>query len=156
VNKELYDKTIELPEEVVTYLGQCMDTVGDVPETTQGYKRNKDLRDNGTINYQQLKRIKNWFDSFQGAQNDIEYILHGADYVKNWVNQTLDTWRDDVKVGKEVKSTVLPNQFIKTHAKDGLNTQNRPSASHKTTKDYYDLNVTESIDRINDLIKKVI
>ena len=156
MNKELYDKTIELPEEVVTYLGQCMDSVGDVPETTQGYKRNKDLRDNGTINYQQLKRIKNWFDSFQGAQNDIEYILHGADYVKNWVDQTLDGWRSDVEAGKEVKSEVLPNQYIQTHTKDDLTGMNRPSKSHSRTVDNYVSNVRESIDRINDLIKKVI
>ena len=156
MNKELYDKTIELPEEVVTYLGQCMDSVGDVPETTQGYKRNKDLRDSGTINYQQLKRIKNWFDSFQGAQNDIEYILHGADYVKNWVDQTLDGWRSDVEAGKEVKSEVLPNQYIQTHTKDDLRSMNRPSKSHSRTVDNYVSNVRESIDRINDLIKKVI
>ena len=156
MNKELYDKTIELPEEVVTYLGQCMDSVGDVPETTQGYKRNKDLRDNGTITYQQLKRIKNWFDSFQGAQNDIEYILHGADYVKNWVDQTLDGWRSDVEAGKEVKSEVLPNQYIQTHTKDDLTGMNRPSKSHSRTVDNYVSNVRESIDRINDLIKKVI
>ena len=118
--------------------------------------RNKDLRDNGTINYQQLKRIKNWFDSFQGAQNDIEYILHGADYVKNWVDQTLDGWRSDVEAGKEVKSEVLPNQYIQTHTKDDLTGMNRPSKSHSRTVDNYVSNVRESIDRINDLIKKVI
>ena len=156
MNKDLYGKKFELPEEVVVYLQQCNDAAVGCDDKTEGYRRNKELRDKGTITYQGLKRIKNWFDSFQGAQNDIEYILHGADYVKNWVNQTLDTWRDNVEAGKETKSIALPNQYIKTHAKDGLNTQNRPSASHKTTKDYYDLNVTESIDRINDLIKKVI
>ena len=156
MNKELYDKTIELPEEVVTYLGQCMDSVGDVPETTQGYKRNKDLRDNGIISYQQLKRIKNWFDSFEGAQNDIEYILHGADYVKNWVNQTLDTWRDDVKSGKEVKSQVLPNQYSDESNNMSVSNMNRPSQSHHKTVDIYVPSVNEEVTRINNIIKQII
>jgi hypothetical protein len=68
----------------------------------------------------------------------------------------LDTWREDVEAGKEAKSEFLPNQYIQTHTKDDLTSMNRPSKSHSKTIDTYVSNVRESIDRINDLIKKVI
>jgi hypothetical protein len=45
---------------------------------------------------------------------------------------------------------------MQPHEKDGLNHQNRPSKSHKTSVEFYDLEVTESLKRINDLIKKII
>ncbi len=55
-----------------------------------------------------------------------------------------------------MKSEVLPNQFIKPHEKDGIKNMNRPSKSHSTNVEDYDLAVTESLKRINNLIKKII
>jgi len=156
MNKDLYGNKVELPEEVVGYLGQCFDAAEGANETTEGFKRNKELRDSGHITYQQLKRMKNWFDSFQGAKNDLSYILNGADYVRNWVNQTLESMRNGVDLGKKIKSEVLPNQYIQPHEKNNLNTMNRPSKSHKTPTGELDIQVTESLKRINEIIKKII
>lgn len=156
MNKDLYGHKVSIPEEVVGYLSQCFESAKGADETTEGYKRNQDLRNNKEITYQQLKRIKNWFDNFNGQPNDLSFILNGGDYVKNWVNRTLDTLRDDVHSLKKNKSEVLPNQFIKPHEKDGLNNLNRPSKSHVKSSEYYDLQVTESLKRINELIKKII
>jgi len=156
MNSDLYGKKIELPEDVVVYLQQCFDAANEQDETTEGYKRNKELRDSGSTTYQQLKRMKNWFDSFNGHENEIPYILNGGHYVKNWVNDTLGGMRDDVHSLKKNKSEVLPNQFIDPHEKDGIKDMNRPSKSHSTSSEYYDLKVTESLKRINDLIKKII
>ena len=156
MNKDLYGNTIPLPEQLCEYLEQCFNSVEGASESTEGYKRNKDLRDNREITYQQLKRVKNWFDDFGGQPNDPPFILNGGDYMKNWVNETLRFMRDDVYTTKKNKSEVLPNQFIKTHSKDGIKNLNRPSQSHNSTLNRHDTSVTESLKRINDLITKII
>ena len=154
MNKDLYDKKIELPEDVVGYLGQCFDAATGADENTEGYKRNKELRDSGHVTYQQLKRMKNWFDSFNGQQNELPFILNGGHYVKGWVDRTLGGMRDGVDLSKEIKSTVLPNQYIAPHQKNNLSNLNRPSKEHGSSID--DLKITEDVKKINNLIKKII
>ena len=154
MNKDLYDKKIELPEDVVGYLGQCFDAASGANENTEGYKRNKELRDSGHATYQQLKRMKNWFDSFNGHENELPFILNGGHYVKGWVDKTLGGMRDGVDLSKEIKSTVLPNQYIQPHQKNNLSNMNRPSKEHGSSID--DLKITEDVKKINNLIKKII
>jgi hypothetical protein len=156
MNKDLYGNTISLPENIIEYLNRCFNSAKGADETTEGYKRNKELREKSEISYQQLKRIKNWFDNYNGNQNELPFILNGGDYMKNWVNQVLTSMRDDNRLGKEVKSEVLPNQFIDPHEKDGLKNMNRPSKSHSTIRSEYDVAVTENLKRINDLMSKIL
>jgi hypothetical protein len=156
VNKDLYGKKFELPEEVVVYLKQCNDAAVGGDDKTEGYRRNKELRDSGYVTYQQLKRIKNFFDNFNGDDNELPFILNGGHYVKNWVSQKLKSLRDNVELGKEIKSIVLPNQYIQSHEKGDVKNMNRPSKQHSNLIAKYDLEVTESLKRINDLIKKII
>jgi hypothetical protein len=156
VNKDLYGNKVELPEDVVNYLQQCFESASGADETTEGYKRNQELRDSREVTYQQLKRMKNWFDKFNGNENDLPYILNGGHYVKNWVENTLGSMRNNVSMGKEIKSEVLPNQYLQPHEKNTLNTMNRPSKSHSSPTDGYNVEITESLKRINDLIKKLL
>ena len=156
MNKDLYGHKVSLPEDVINYLGQCFDSAKGASENTEGYKRNKDLRDSKEVTYQQLKRMKNWFDDFNGHENELPHILNGGHYVKGWVNTTLDSMRDSIHNSKQNISVVLPNQFIQPHEKNGITDMNRPTKSHKTSIGDYDLQVTESLKRINDLIKKII
>ena len=151
MNKDLYGHTVPLPEEVVGYLGKCFDAAKGANETTEGYKRNKELRDKKEISYQQLKRIKNWFDNFSGSDNDLPFILNGGYYVKEWIDTTLDSMRENVRLPKEIKSTVLPNQFIQAHEKNSIENMNRPSKSHKSS-----ASISEDVKKINYLIKKII
>ena len=156
MNKDLYGHKVSLPEDIVNYLGQCEEAAVGADETTEGFKRNKDLRSKGEVTYQQLKRMKNWFDNFNGHETELPFILNGAHYVKDWVNRTLDSLRNDVSLGKEIKSVVLPNQYNDTHEKDNLTDMNRMTKSHNKSTDYYDIRVTESLKRINQLIQKII
>lgn len=156
MNKNLYNKRIELPEDVVGYLKQCYDSVPNADDSTDGYRRNKELRNSGYATYQQLKRMKNFFDNFNGKQDEPSFILNGADYVKGWVNNTLNAWRDNDDRSKEIKSIVQPNQYIKPHKKDNIKNLNRSSKSHNTALGFFDLEVTENLKRINELIKKII
>ncbi len=152
----MYGKKFELPENIVLYLNQCNDAAVGSDDKTDGYRRNKELRDSGYVTYQQLKRIKNFFDNFSGEEDDLPFILNGGHYVKNWVNNTLESLRRDIELGKEIKSIVLPNQYIQQHEKGDLRNVNRPSKQHSDAIGKYDLAVTESLRRINDLIKKII
>ena len=156
MNKDLYGNTIQLPEDVVEYLQQCFDSANTDDSTIEGFKRNQELRDSRETTYQQLKRMKNWFDNFNGLENDLPFILNGGHYVKNWVNDTLGGMRNNVYMGKKAKSEVLPNQFIQTHTKDNLNTMNRQSKSHSSTTGEINKDITENLKRINELIKKII
>ena len=156
MNKDLYGKTFSLPEDVVNYLQQCYDSAHGANDKTEGYRRNIELRDSRQITYQQLKRMKNWFDSFNGDRNDLSYILNGGDYVKGWVDTTLNSLRNDIHQSKKVKSVVLPNQFNSEHEKDNLTDMGRPSKSHSKTIHKYDTSITEHLKRINELIQKII
>jgi hypothetical protein len=156
MNKDLYGNTVQLPEDVVEYLQQCFDSANTDDSTIEGFKRNQELRDSRETTYQQLKRMKNWFDNFNGLENDLPFILNGGHYVKNWVNDTLGGMRNNVYMGKKAKSEVLPNQFIQAHTKDNLNTMNRQSKSHSSTTGEINKDITESLKRINELIKKII
>jgi len=156
MNKDLYGKKFSVPEEVVRYLEQCHGAAQGASETTEGYRRNIDLREKKEVSYQQLKRMKNWFDNFNGDENDLSYILNGGNYVKNWVDRTLESMRNNIYNTKKNKSEVLPDQFNKKSDKIDLSSMNRPSKSHNRTVDNYNIKVTESLKRINEIIKKLI
>ncbi len=156
MNKDLYGKKIEIPEDVVGYLQQCHDNAKGANDSTEGYRRNKELRNSGYVTYQQLKRIKNFFDNFNGHENDLPFILNGGHYVKGWVDRMLDSMRDGISIPKKTKSLVLPNQYLQPHTKNDLTTMNRPTKSHSSKLEKYNLAITEDLKRINDLIKKII
>ena len=132
MNKDLYGNKVELPEEIVGYLKQCHDAVPGANDSIEGYKRNKELRDSGHVTYQQLKRMKNFFDNFQGIPNEPPYILNGGEKMKGWVDGALRFLRDSIYNTKHNKSeTGMENQHIQNHEKDFTNV--RPSQTHKST-----------------------
>jgi hypothetical protein len=155
MNKDLYGNKVELPEDVVGYLKQCFDSAHGADDSTEGYRRNKDLRNSKSVTYQQLKRMKNFFDNFNGNDNDLPFILNGGHYVKKWVDNTLGNMRDDVSMSKDIRSVVLPNQYNDEHKKDNITNLNRPSKSHSTNTEKFNVEITESLKRINELIKKI-
>ena len=156
MNKDLYGHSVPLPEDVVGYLDQCHKSAIGSDDSTEGYRRNKELRDKREVSYQQLKRMKNWFDDFNGHDNDLPFILNGGHYMKNWVNDTLTSMRGDKHLSKKIKSVAMDNQFIAPHEKNNIINQNRSSKNHHSNVDGYNTAVTESLKRINDLIKKII
>ena len=155
MNKDLYGHKVSIPEEVIIYLGKCNDSAVNADKNTEGYKRNQELRNSKEVTYQQLKRMKNWFDNFKGNNNDLSFILNGGDYVKKWVDNTLRNMRDDISGTKKHTSVVLPNRFNDEHTKDNIKDMNRPSKSHGDSLNYYGLKITENLERINEIIKKI-
>lgn len=153
MNSQLYGNKVELPEEVKTYLGQCFDSIQNADSSVEGYNRNQELRDTGYVTYQQLKRMKNWFDNFQGDSNDLSYILNGGDYVKDWVNKTLDSMRKGTELNNKTHDEYFPDDL--SISTNDLKDFNVLGDKHKTSKEVYGLNVEHQIKRINQLIKTI-
>ena len=148
MNNNLYGKSVNLPEEVVNHLTQCFNNAKGADNSTEGYRRNKELREKKSITYQVLKRMKNWFDNSNKEKNDLSYILNGGDKMKEWIDRELRGMRTGDYLTKRNKSdTGMQNQFISPHEKDNPN---------KLSNMDYDVQVTESLKRINELIKKII
>ncbi len=121
-NNELDGKYWSCP----IYVRNCLSTAVKRYESlnkngkpTEGYKRAKGILENNNIEYKQMKRIKNWFDKFEGDHNDMEYRLNGGKTMDNWVNGTLNKETQAIKGPKKIKmETGMSNQFLKQHEKD--------------------------------------
>jgi hypothetical protein len=155
VNKDLYGENIELPKEVMEYLEACFNYAPNSNANTEGYNRNQELRDTGYVTYQQLGRIKNWFDNYTGDGKDAPYILNGADYMKNWVDTTLNHLRNDDGMNKQIRQDYHPEPIDQKVVDDmgWLADMNRPSKEHSDFAD--DVAITEALKRINEIMKKI-
>ena len=155
MNSNLYNKTIELPKEVLEYLQSCFEYIPNSDSSIEGHKRNEELRNSGYVTYQQLGRMKNWFDNYQGDGKDAPYILNGADYMRNWVDKTIQDLRTQDTTHSEVED-IMPDRIDDKLIDDlgPIADMIRPSKEHSTFTQ--DIRIKEDLDRINDLIKKII
>lgn len=155
MNKDLYNREVELPNNLRKHLKTNFLKLKNAPKNSEGYKRNVELQDKKFVTYKQLKRIKNFFDNFKGNQKDTEFQLNGGFEMKNWVDSVLRQLRDGLKITKRNRmDTGMQNQFIKPHEKKDF-TNVRPSKKHASTLEKYDAAVTESLKRINQIISKI-
>ena len=162
MNNNLYNTSLGevlIPKEIKQHLRNSFAQAKGADENTEGFRRNQELQSQEKITYNQLKRIKNFFDNFKGQPNDLSFILNGGVMVKNWVNNTLDNMRNNTQNNqqdtKPEDPTVRPND-LKTNVKDLA----RPSQEHKRTTQRhptatYEQTVVESLRRINELISKI-
>jgi len=153
MNKDLYHRKAKLPDSLKNHLQKSFEMVeGD--SNTEGYNRNKELRETGIVSYPVIKRIKNWFDSYNGDGKDSPYILNGGDRMNKWCNHVLDGWRKTLDSGKTVKSdTGMENQFIDSHEKDDIVVN--PHDKHEKGINKFDTSITEEIKKINQLFKSI-
>jgi len=155
VNSELYGQMIEVPKELLDHLEYCFNQVPNSDTTVEGHKRNIFIRNNKSLTYQQLCRIKNWFDNFDKDKYSAPYILNGGDYMRNWTQTTIDGLRRGTERGQfkdEIMPEDIPQDLIDNMG--WLSNMNRSSKSHSSEVD--GLKITESINRINKIIKKII
>lgn len=155
MNRELYDTTVVFPNQMRNHMQICFQRANCNDQSVEGYKRNLELQKQENITYQQLKRIKNFFDTFQGKQNEVPFILNGGVEMKSWVDNTLKQMRTNPKMTKRNKmETGMENQFLKNHEKKDF-IDVRKSSQHKDTLHKYDVAVTEALKRINQIISKI-
>ena len=157
MNNTLYGNTISLPFDIVKSLKSAYEKHKASSNNNQeGITRNKGLIDKGTATYQQLGRIKNWFDTYSGPKTTKEYELNGGDKMKDWVNDTLERMRSGDRTSKEFRKEYLPDKQTNKDFETNISNDNRPSQSHKTGLGKYGIDLSEDLKRINDIIKKVI
>jgi len=144
MNSNLYNNIAMVPDSLVKHLTDSFNSVqGDT--NTEGYKRNEELRNTKKATYQQIKRIKNWFDTYSGNKEDAPFILNGGDRMHKWCDEVLRVWRDGSNSGKEVKSDAgMQNQYLDSHEKNSFNLAD----THTTTVD----KLKEEVKKINKLI----
>lgn len=153
MNKDLYDNTVKFPDEMKQHMKTSFAQARGANENVEGFKRNRELQGQDTLSYQQLKRIKNFFDNYKGKPNEHPFILNGGHKMKVWVDNQLSQMRNSISTTKQNKMNVgMENQFNDTHEKSFGNV--RKSQEHKSTTQKYNSAVTESLKRINELMLK--
>ncbi len=159
MNSSLYGKQIPIPKTVLDHLYVCFQRVPDSNANTEGHNRNEELRANGFATYQQLGRIKNYFDNYDGDKTDAPFILNGGDTMRAWVDRSLESMRNGDKLDQQIKKDYTTHDIDQALVKD-LGWLSDLSNNVNPSKDHYgpidSLKITEDLNRINDLIKKII
>lgn len=161
MNKDLYNSSlgvVEIPDSIKNHLTICFAKVKNADKNTKGYNRNLQLQNQKQIDYKQLKRIKNFFDNFEGEFDDPSWILNGEGVMKGWVENCLKLMRDNVKknMDNEVENSKISHSDLKNDTSSLL----RPSQQHKKTSErhvtsVFESEVLQSLKRINELITKI-
>ena len=112
-NSKLRGVTITIEKDVNHHLKKIFNAYcGN--RNVEGYTRLKNLCDSKDISYEQLARVKNFFDNFTGKKSDTPYLLNGGTKMKEWVEMSLSNMRDGVENKKKNMSNVgMPNQYQK-------------------------------------------
>jgi hypothetical protein len=121
-NSSLQNRYFKVPDKVYNKINQALSSINNDSEHAKGVKRAKDIIADRKISYAQMKRLKNYFDSYKGDGTDDEYKLIGGKATRLWVDKALGSSRDSVYQAKKAKMDGgLENQFIRTHTKDNDN-----------------------------------
>lgn len=118
-NKDLQNRVFPLPKGIRKHLQNTLQNYnGD--KTVEGYKRlNNVLSMKNGIAYNEMKRIKHFFDNYQGTRKSADYILNGGEPMQLWVTNTLNTATKAIEDFKQAKKDAgIKNAFIKPHEKD--------------------------------------
>ena len=104
-NQDLRGKLFPIPDGVRKHLRI---TLNDYEErngnkNNDGYDRLVYLCDQERITMEELKRIKNFFDNYNGTPKSDDYILNGGKPMSDWVNRILKVATDTSKNEKEAK-----------------------------------------------------
>jgi hypothetical protein len=82
--------------------------------------------------------------------------LNGADYMRDWVNNTLNGMRSIDSNKKQIKKDYVPDEIDGDMVKNlgPIADMLRPSKQHSTF--VQDVKISENVNRINQIMKKII
>lgn len=152
-NSKLTGKLFQIPEKILKSISIALKKFSDKTKNA-GYSRAISLLQNKQCTYEQLKRIKNYFDYVDFDNYDeIQYLLNGGELMQKWVDFTLEQARSGVKGTKYARrNSGMDNQFRKD-AEDNFMpaTPNiRSAPSFMSTSD-----LMEEVNKIKNLIEKL-
>lgn len=105
-NKDLINTVYVIGDNLLKHLENTYKNYkGD--KTKEGYKRLRNLIEmskNGGIKFNEMKRLKNWFDNNHLNKETDEYKLNGGDLMRDWINSQLYIARKISKNRKKVLS----------------------------------------------------
>lgn len=133
-NSELKGRFFPLGKGIRKHLEQTLASY-DGDKTVLGYKRLHNIlsMENG-IAYNEMKRIKNFFDNYTGSDESVDYILNGGTPMKLWVNNTLNTATSAIEGFKQAKKDAgAENAFRKPHSKDRQTKVQKPKVAKVQT-----------------------
>jgi len=124
-NSELQGKYFEIPKKIKEHLNKIFKAYKGA-KNVEGYKRLEELVNKDGISYEQLKLIKNFFDSHNGDKKETTYLLNGGSLMKNWIQHTLDNARQKSKgtsdtmknIGMDTEVEKIPNLKIDSKEHD--------------------------------------
>ena len=152
MNNQLYGKVWQFPQ----HMQICFAKVKNADANVEGYNRNRRLQSANQVGYPELKRIKNFFDSHKGNPQDAPFILNGENKMKDFVNSILSGARQSLSTSKEIRNNTGMDGSKPELADPNVNLNISQDTANKSTIEKYDLQVTESLKRINDLITKLL
>lgn len=107
-NSDLRGRSFVLPDGLRQHLTNTFKNYkGD--KNQKGYDRLKFILASDAINYREMKRLKNFFETFNRRLDDDEYILNGGEPMKIWVLNTLNSATASVNATKKLKTQLSKN-----------------------------------------------
>lgn len=156
MNNQLYGKVWQFPQHMQQHMKICFAKVKNADANVEGYNRNRRLQTANQVGYPELKRIKNFFDNYQGNPQDAPFILNGENKMKDFVNSILSGARQSLSTSKDIRNNTGMDGNKPELADPNVNLNISQDTANKSTIEKYDLQVTESLKRINELITKIL
>ena len=122
MNNELKDRIFKIPENIIIFLKTQINNNGNV----EGNKRARKLIFDGTVNFNQLKRIIYDLKNIDKNIDFEKYNLYGGELMEKWGNSILSIETQSIKNRKKSKQRsdiiggingIRKNAFLKTHTK---------------------------------------
>lgn len=156
MNKELYGKVWQFPQHMQKHMQVCFAKVKNADSNVEGYNRNRRLQTTNNIGYPELKRIKNFFDTYTGNPQDAPFILNGENKMKDFVNSILSGARQSLSTSQQIRNNTGMQMDRNNVPDPNVNLNLSQDTANKSTIEKYDLQVTESLKRINEIMIKLL
>ena len=138
------NKFYKIPEHVIEEVRKNLlknpNTYSTIRQKAENIVQNKFLT------YENLKRVKNFFDNIDEVdldlesrqrerhrqQNKIDFMIMGGDKMKNWIESELKQARNPIHRSKKAKTNFggLSNQFRKEHTKSFVKAPEMPKVKN--------------------------
>ena len=156
MNKELYGKVWQFPQHMQKHMQVCFAKVKNADSNVEGYNRNRRLQTINNIGYPELKRIKIFFDTYTGNPQDAPFILNGENKMKDFVNSILSGARQSLSTSQQIRNNTGMQMDRNDVPDPNVNLNLSQDTANKSTIEKYDLQVTESLKRINEIMIKLL
>lgn len=156
MNKELYGKVWQFPQHMQKHMQVCFAKVKNADSNVEGYNRNRRLQTTNNIGYPELKRIKNFFDTYTGNPQDAPFILNGENKMKDFVNSILSGARQSLSTSQQIRNNTGMQMDRNDVPNPNVNLNLSQDTANKSSIEKYDLQVTESLKRINEIMIKLL